>query len=273
MTLNHLLVLSFAVAALVNLAAPLALAVFLARRYQGRWRYWLYGVLVFLLSQVLTRIPALLFLQTRPPVQAALQEPARFWLFLSFAAFTAGLCEEGGRWLAFRFAVPPADRHWRTALMLGAGHGGLESVGIGLGVLAGLVAYLAVTRLPPEAVGGAAQARAQFGSLAGWEPLLGAWERLGALAIQVALTVLVLQAFVRGRRWWWYALGAHTVVDFTTVAVLRLASGRWGRQAGMLCTEGLVAGYALLGLWLIAVLRPGPKAPAPPEAAPAALRS
>jgi hypothetical protein len=55
-------------------------------------------------------------------------------------------------------------------------------------------------------------ARQQFAGQRGWEPLLGAWERLGALLIQLALTVLVLQAFLRGRRWWWYALAAHTVV-------------------------------------------------------------
>ena len=105
--------------------------------------------------------------------------------------------------------------------------------------------------------------------------MLGAWERLGALAIQVALTVLVLQAFVRGRRWWWYALGAHTLVDFTTVGVMVLAGKAWGQQTGMLLTEGLVGVYAVLALWLIAALRPGQKdlapcAAAPPAAAPSA---
>jgi uncharacterized membrane protein YhfC len=267
MPVNPLLITSLAVAALVDLLAPVALALFLARRCQGRWRFWLYGVLVFLLSQVLTRVPAMLFLQTRPAVQAALQEPAAAWLFLLFAAFTAGLFEEGGRWLAFRFFVPPAERHWRAALMLGAGHGGLESVCVGLVALAGLVGYLVVMLLPPETFGGSAaqveEARKQFAALQGWEPLLGGWERLGALAIQVALTVLVQQAFVRGRRWWWYALGAHTLVDFTTVGLGRLAVGRWGQSAGMLLTEGLVGVYAALALWLIVALRPGQTALAP----------
>src|SRR5262249_47674038 len=152
-----------------------------------------------------------------------------------FAAFTAGLFEEGGRWLAFRFLIPPAERHWRTALMLGAGHGGLESMCVGLVALASLAGDLAGTLLPPGTFGGAApqveQARQQFVSLHGWEPVLGAWERVGALAIQVGLTVLVLQAFVRGRRWWWYALGAHTLVDFTTVGVMVLTGKVWGQQA------------------------------------------
>src|SRR6516162_7343665 len=219
MPVNPFLVMSFSVAALVDILAPLLLAVFLARHYGGRWRYWLCGVLVFLLSQGITRIPAMVYFQTRPAVQAALAEPVWFWPFLFFAAFTAGLFEEGGRWLAFRFAIPAAERHWRTALMLGAGHGGLESIGIGLLTMGGLVSYLVVSLLPAETFGSAAaqveEGRKQFAALQEWEPLLGGWERLGAVTIQVALAVLVLQAFLRGRRWWWYALAAHTVVDFT----------------------------------------------------------
>ena len=276
MQVNPFLIASFAVAALVDVLAPLLLAVYLMRRYQGRWRYWLYGLLVFLLSQGITRVPAMIYFQTRPAVQAALAEPVWFWPFLLFAALTAGLCEEGGRWLAFRFLIRPADRHWRTALMLGAGHGGLESIGIGLLAAAGLIGYVAITQLPPETFGGAGpqieEARKQFAAMQGWEPLLGAWERLGALALQVALAVLVLQSFTRGRRWWWYALGAHTLVDFSSVAVLRLAAKAWGLTASMLLTEGLVAVYALAALWVIVALRPVEKAaiaPAAAEATPA----
>jgi uncharacterized membrane protein YhfC len=194
-------------------------------------------------------------------VKAALEEPVWYWLFLIFAAFTAGLFEEGGRWLAFRFAIQPAQRHWRTALMLGAGHGGLESIGIGLLALTGLVGYLAITLLPAEMFGSYAaqveQGHKQFAALRGWEPLLGAWERLGALAIQVALAVLVLQAFLRGRRWWWYALAAHTIVDFMTVAVLSLGVKAWGQTAAMLVVEALVTVYAFLAIWLIVRMRPG----------------
>jgi hypothetical protein len=56
---------------------------------------------------------------------------------------------------------------------------------------------------------------------------------------------MVLQAFVGGRRWW-YALGAHPLLDFTSVAVLRLTAGIWGQQAGVLLTERLVTVDALL---------------------------
>jgi uncharacterized membrane protein YhfC len=262
MQVNSFLVVSSAITILVDLLAPLALAIFIARRYQARWRFWVFGLLVFLFSQGVTRVPAMIYLQTRPAVAEAVKQPVWFWTFLLFAAVTAGLFEEGGRWLAFRWIVPASERRWRTALMLGAGHGGLESIGVGLLVLASLIAYLAVTLLPPQSLAGQAsqleEVRKQFAGLQGWEPLLGGWERLGALVMQVALTVLVLQAFLRGPRWWWYALAAHTLVDFTTVALMHQAQKVWGWGLGpaSLLTEGLITVYALIGLWLIAVLRP-----------------
>jgi uncharacterized membrane protein YhfC len=260
------------VAALIDIGAPLVLAVFIARRWQGRWRYWGVGILVFLLSQVLTRVPVMLWIQTRPPVVEALQQPQWLWPFVFAAALTAGLFEEGGRWLAFRFLVAPGERQWRTALMLGAGHGGLESALVGLVALAALVGYLVVTQLPPETFGEAAPqieaARKQFAGMQGWEPLLGGWERLGALPLQLALTVLVLQPFLRGGHWWCYAVAAHTVVDFTAVAVPLLTPKNWGTQAAMLLTEGLITVYAVLAVLLIVALRPPRKEVALPSTDP-----
>jgi uncharacterized membrane protein YhfC len=258
--INALLVVSFAVSALIEIVAPILLGLFIARRLHAKWRYWFYGLLVFLLSQGVTRIPAMLFLQTRPFMKEALAKPLWFWSFLLFAAFTAGLFEEGGRWLAFRFVMAPEERRWRNAVMLGAGHGGLESIGIGLVSIAGLISYLVAMLVPAESLGSAAEGmeavRKQFQQLAGWEPFLGAWERLGTLCIHIALSVMVLQALRRGAQWWWYALAAHTVVDFTTVGLLRQGTTVLGSTPAMIATEGLVAVYAALAVWLIMALRP-----------------
>ena len=256
---NVLLAGSLATAVLVDVAAPLVLAIFLARRYRGRWRYWFYGVLVFLVFQVLTRVPAMVFIQAQPGVAEALKRPVYFWLFLLFAAATAGLFEEGGRWLAFRLVVPQEERRWRTALMLGAGHGGLESILVGLVVFGTLVAYLAITLLPPETFAAYAAPieafKRQLSQSQGWEPLLGAWERLNAMAFHVALSVMVLEAFRRGPRWWWYALAAHTLVDFTAPGLLHVGAKWWGQSVAMLATEGLVTVYGLLSIWFVVWMR------------------
>jgi uncharacterized membrane protein YhfC len=224
-------------------------------------------LLVFFVSQAATRVPVMIWVQTRPSVQEVLKQQVWDWSFLFFAAFTAGLFEEGGRWLAFRYLVPPSDRSWGTALMLGAGHGGLESVLIGLVALGGLASYLAIVYLPPESFGAAKgqveAARAQLAGMQGWEPLLGGWERCCALLLHLAWTVLVLQAFLRGPVWWWYAVGAHTLVDFTSIGLMRVAQKQWGPQVGMGLMEALAAVYAALGVWIIFALRPRTKAVAP----------
>jgi uncharacterized membrane protein YhfC len=269
MALNPWLIICACAAALVDFLAPLALALFFARFCRGNWRHWAIGAAVFLVFQVFTRIPVIVFLQTLPSFQAALKEPVWMWLFFVESALTAALFEEGGRWLAIRFVVPPAERRWSTALMMGAGHGGVESIGIGVLVLLTLVGYLSVASMNPEAAGPNAQkiveAREHFAKMQGWEPLLGAWERLATLVVHVAFTVMVLQSFTPGRRWWWWcALAAHALVDLTVPGIVLRYSDAWGEVAAGLTSEALVTVYALLGLWLILALRTTD--PAPPEA-------
>ena len=249
------LAISYTISALTDLVLPFALAIFLARRYRAAWRWWFVGIAVFLLFQVLTRIPVMVVVQSLPAVKQGLTQPGFFWSFLLVAAFSAGLFEEGGRWLAFRYIVPPNERRWGTALMLGAGHGGLEVFGVGLLQVAALVGYIVLTLASPETFAAygqqGAQARSQFASLHGWEPLLGAWERISALAIQVGLTVMVLNAFRRGPHWWWLALAAHTFVDFTSVGMLQISVIPLGRSLAMVATEILVTAYALLAMWFV----------------------
>jgi uncharacterized membrane protein YhfC len=246
------LVASFVLSVLINLALPFVVAVFFARRFKAAWRWFFLGAGVFLVFQVLTRIPVMVVVQQLPAVKAWLADPVAAWSFLAFAAFTAGLFEEGGRWLALRFFVLPAERRLSTGMMLGAGHGGLEVLGVGVLQLLGLISYIALTVMPAESLGAAAeqvaQAKTQFANVASWEPLLGAWERICALAIQIGMSVMVLNAFRRGPRWWWYALAAHTIVDFTSVAVLKVSTPYLGPTGAKIATEGVVLLFAVIAL-------------------------
>jgi len=256
--MNPLLVASFIGAFAVDVVSPVLVALFIWRRWRPRGRVWFYGAGVFLVFQVLTRIPALLFIQSQKAVQDALKESlALYVLFVLAISLSAGLFEEGGRWLGYRYLV--RERTWPTALLYGAGHGGLESIGIGLLVGASLVGYMTLMgmpaevmrALPPERLEQIQAGQAAFTGLQGWEPLLGGWERLAAQAIQMALSLLVLQAFVRSARWWWYALAAHTGVDFSSVLLVRYATETWGQTTGMLIGEGLVTLYGLLAVWIV----------------------
>jgi len=70
-----------------------------------------------------------------------------FTMWIGVLALTAGLFEETGRYLGYRFWFK--DRKtWRVGLMYGAGHGGLESMLLTAGlVLLGLINILALSSM------------------------------------------------------------------------------------------------------------------------------
>lgn len=277
------LIAAYIVAILLEVGMPIALGIYAHRRLGVSWRYFWYGALIFFLFQMVTRVPTVQILQV------ALAEPLKNsvvlqWAWLFGLAITAGLFEEVGRYLGYRHLVfrgyagklrredtetpgrgdaeNPAlgTRHsaWRKGVMYGLGHGGLESMLLvaGLATLsliqAATIAKMdpaAIAILPPEQAEAVRRARAVFESIPWWLPLLGAFERLAAVVIQIGFSILVLQVFLRGSIWWLYlAIGAHFLVDFVAVA-----SVRWLGPVG---TEVLVGLFAVIAAYLILRLRP-----------------
>jgi len=135
--------------------------------------------------------------------------------------------------------------------MYGLGHGGLESVLlVGLNLGAVLVLYVLLSRgvslpIPPAKLD---LIRDHLSALTATRALAGGLERLFALCIQVALSLIVLQAFWRRNlRWLAYAVALHFVVDFVAVMAARLAGAFFG--------EVVVGAFAAAALVVIARLR------------------
>lgn len=260
--MNAGLLVTQALAAVVDIAFPLLLAIWIARRFRVSWKFFGYGALVFLIFQLLTRVPAMQVLQYL--LAEPLQQNAWYkYAFLLGAAFTAGLFEEGGRYLGYRYFWKKERPIYSQALMYGAGHGGLESMLLvgGLALL-GVMNIVILTQmdpsiLPPDQALAIYQAREELAITAWWLPLLGALERLMAMAVQISLSVLVLQVFARGQGyWWWLALGYHFLVDLIAVLAQDLASAALPQEAALLVTEATIVPLALFSLWLIWRLRP-----------------
>jgi uncharacterized membrane protein YhfC len=128
---------------------PLALLVLVRRRLRVGVRYAAYGALVFLLFQIVTRIPLVeLAQQALGPGLERSRALLMGWLVVVTAS--AALFEETGRYVAFRWLLhreaSPSDRGWwARAVIYGIGHGGLESIGIGALALASLLGLLALS--------------------------------------------------------------------------------------------------------------------------------
>jgi ABC-2 type transport system ATP-binding protein len=207
---------------------PIGLAVALARRTGARWGSFGLGALTFGLSQVV-HLPMLslasLFLDA--PILA--MDPA-YGVVASavLLGLLAGLCEETARWALFR--VAPGRRPRDEGLMVGLGHGGIESILFGtVGALWGLVQLVEIERAGgPAAVGlTGAELAAVEAAMATvrdewWAPAVAALERLLVLPFHVSATMLVLWGIVR-KKWWTLPLAIvwHAVLDGVAVWVVR----------------------------------------------------
>jgi uncharacterized membrane protein YhfC len=255
MTLNYGLILSFALAIAFEILFPLVVGFWIHRHYKVRWRFFLYGALVFFLSQLVTRVPIVQVIQS---IYAQQLQASQTLLIVWYVilAVTAGLFEEIGRWLGYRYLIKN-DRTWRVSLMYGAGHGGLESmVLIGGLALLGLINVIVLSttdfshmNLPAAQLAQIEQARQQLAGIAWWTPLLGAYERFVTIFFHIALSVLVLQVFVQGTRLWLLvAIALHAGVGLATLLLVR--------PFGAVATEAALTVLLPLSFGIIYYFRP-----------------
>ncbi|WP_419688368.1 YhfC family intramembrane metalloprotease [Burkholderia theae] len=204
-------------AGVVALLAPVLLAAAWRRRTQVPLRVFCYGMLTFFVFQPVLR------LSWQAPLFHWLGTDPRWHLpMLVFAALTAGLFEECGRWVAFRYLLPKR-RDAQTAVMLGLGHGGLEAMLlVGVGFLAIGTGYLLAHAGVVVPAGVQSLIGSQFAGMTLASPFFALLERVSALAAHVGLSLIVLQAFVRGtKRWLVYAIAFHFLFDLVAVLLSR----------------------------------------------------
>jgi uncharacterized membrane protein YhfC len=248
---------------------PLALGWWIRRRYGMSWGLFGAGVLTFIVSQVV-HLPLNYGLGLLGGGRGVALWPLP--LVALMAGLSAGVCEEGARWVLLRFFLKRA-RGWRPALQFGAGHGGGEAIIFGLLALISFVSMIVLRSVSGAALGMTAEAanqvkaaQAAYWSSAWYLPIVGGLERLFAISIQLALTQVVMLAFIRKQiAYLGAAVGLHALVD--TWAVWALPT------LGAFVVEAGVALLAAGALWLVwrlrdadAIVQPLPSV-APPAAA------
>ncbi len=214
---------------LVIFLLPLGLAIYLYKKERYAPKALLVGALVFIVFQLLTRIPLLTVLGTQPWFQRLMSN--RFFSAVLIGGLTAGIFEECGRYLGFRFFLKD-KLSWGNGVAFGIGHGGIEAVSlVGTAYLNNLAFSLMInngtydkvigSQLAPET---AALIKEQLINTAPSMFLLGGAERLFTLGIQIALSLVVLYG-VRNKRlsYLGYAILLHTLAN--SVAVLLTQGG------------------------------------------------
>lgn len=242
-----MLVVGFALALVVEFGLPMALGLYLRRRYAAPWRFFLYGALIFAAFQLFTRVPAVAVLSAA--VQPGKHGEAFVWAWIAGLSLSAGVFEEVGRYVGYRWLFRAGERTERNALMFGAGHGGFESMAlVGVSVLSSMLTVIALSRADVSQLGLSADQAAQVRQLLDlpwWMPLLGAFERVCTIVIHVSLSLLVLRVFQTGRLFWlWLAVGYHGLMNFAV-------AGLGTRLLGPVGAEVVVAGFAVLSAYII----------------------
>jgi uncharacterized membrane protein YhfC len=255
------LYLVYALNFLLMVAMPLVLGRIIAARKNVGWGLFGIGALTFILSQV-GHIPFNWLVFQR----FAWIPTDNIILLAIFAGLSAGVFEEVARYFAYRFFAFDA-RTWGKGMMLGAGHGGIEAILLGVlgawGVIQlGLIqnGYL-LDQIPPESMALVQEQVTAVFTAPWYRALLGAVERASALCIHLSLSVLVMQLFVRGqRRWLFIAILWHAFVDALAV----YAISNWG----VYVTEAVVGVTAVISLAIVFMLKTPEPAGIEPEPLP-----
>jgi len=252
--MNIMIILTFALVVLAEIAIPLALGYYIIKKFDLKWTIFLYGAIFFILSQII-HIPLLLLLE--PPysewVRSVILDPAMaLAAYALFLGLCAGLLEEGIRFLVFSRFFPKRRLilSRENGLLFGVGWGGVESIIVALFVIQSMILYImftsgdtgliATSLTDPEQV-------AAIGLLTSLTPadiIPGLLERILTITLHIAFTLLVLFAVVRLE--WRFLLAAiawHTIMDFFAVYIARMY-GIWP-------TEGILAANAALALVVI----------------------
>lgn len=248
-----LLYFTYSLNAFLMIAAPVALWLWLRRRWPEAftWRLIVVGALMFILSQVV-RLPLLGGLTALFQAGALPGPPPELSLVFNVVvlSLTAGIFEESARYAGYRWLIRDA-RAWKQGVVYGAGHGGIEAIIFGALAATTVATIISlqnvdVSTLPlsPEQQALTARQITEFWSAPWYLTLLGWVERVFALCLHLSLSVMVLQVFTRGQwRWLFLAMGWHALINAGAVTVLQ--------AYGPLASEAALAVAALLSLMII----------------------
>ena len=235
-------------------AMPTGLAIYLMRRWNLGGRIWWVGAATFILSQV-GHIPfnwAIGKLLNLTGMVA--WDPAYQLVFNAiFLGLSAGIFEEITRYLVLHWWARDA-RSWRKGVLFGAGHGGMEAIILGGLVLYSFFQLIALRNTDLAKFFSASQLElvqrqvAAYWSATWYSSLMGALERFFTIPCQIVMAVMVMQVFTRKNlKWLFLAIGYHAIVDATAVVSTK--------YLGPYLTEAVIAGFAILSVILIFLLR------------------
>ncbi|WP_102693576.1 YhfC family glutamic-type intramembrane protease [Rummeliibacillus pycnus] len=159
--------------AIISIGLPFIALIYAC--YKKRYIPFVLGVLTFVVSQVLLRIPLLQYLAEHS-VAYSMFSATQPILFAIMIGLSAGIFEELARFISIRFFMKQRD--WQSGFLLGTGHGGIEAVLlVGSSVVTLLIYPTVLSNSSTYFISGI--------------------ERFFAMLLHIGLSIIVLQGVVR----------------------------------------------------------------------------
>ena len=218
---------------LLTFLFPIGLTVFMYKKYRISFKALFIGAAVFIVFQFLTRIPLLTALAGQPWYQSLAQN--LYFSAVIIGGLTAGLFEEVGRYLGFRFVLKK-ELAWRNGIAFGIGHGGIEAIGlIGLTYINNIVMSIMINNGTFDSA-----IAPQLGTNAAWQIknllittpsidfLMGGLERVLVIIVHIAFSLVVLYGVMNRKIiYLMMAILLHTMLNAPAVLLVSHGMSLW----------------------------------------------
>ncbi len=238
------------VSALITIVLPVLVAILFWQNGLTKWWVFLAGMAGFIITQMIIRIPLMQYFATQGWYTAFAEHTIPFYLF---SAFTAGLFETAGRLLVFLVFIR-LRRNYEDGFLAGLGHGTIESILLAGSAAVNDIVYstyinngIFYDKFSPYIADNAAIKQsidAVYTSLTTSPSvvfLASGLERIMAIILHIALSLLVLEGIERKQIWRYVAaaVGYHMLVDFVVPLVYARIGSIW-------LSELLTLGFIIL---------------------------
>ena len=251
---------------LLMIAIPIALGIFLVRKFDLEGRWWWIGAIVYIISQIILQpLENYVINPYLNNLSYSSNLPSVGVLILGglILGLSSGVCEELLRYAMFRWWTKDA-RTFESSLLLGTGHGGAASIALACVVFYNFVnmAFFRnkdlTTQVPADQVQMFQSLLSAFWSAPWYYTLREAIGQIFMLTIEISLAVMVLQTFIR-KQWYWVLLAIcfHSLVESARVIAMNLYSNEY-------VINGVLGVFAICSVVIILALR-GPKASTNPS--------
>ncbi len=239
---------------LLAIGFPLALAIYFYKKNKYSISAVFIGALCFAIFQVFTRIPLITYLSNQPWFTQTVS--SNVLAASIFAAGTAGLFEEVGRFILYK-TLMKRKLSWENSIAFGIGHGGIEAFLL-LGMTMALNLYYSITintgyfdsvlaqSMPAMTAIGI---RGALISTPSYLFIIGGIERVLTIIVHIGFSVTVMYGVMSNKlRYLAYAILAHALLNFPIGLVIN-------QRYGILIIELYLAALAIVSLVCIVRFR------------------